>query len=34
MKKTYAKPTLLVRDNIRRITAQENGSNVSGPVAD
>ena len=32
MKKTYRKPTLFLRDNIRRVTAQENGSTVSGPV--
>ena len=32
MKKTYSKPTLVLRDNIRRVTAQENGSNVSASV--
>ncbi len=32
MKKHYEKPTLARRDNIRRITAQQNGAAISGPV--
>ena len=29
MKKTYQKPTLVRRDNIRKITAQDNGGGFS-----
>ena len=32
MKKTYQKPTLVRRDNIRKITAQDNGAGFSGRI--